>query len=97
MNLHAQIPDIMERFDFEKVLRVMSFLNWRWRGAAPTMGDLRSTAMQLLDCAVLGYDGGPHSYSCATGGFVAQVETFKNAEPRLSLIFYVDHAEGRPG
>jgi len=91
--LSSQINGIMDRFDFEKVLKVMHFLNWRWNGKDLTVGDLKSNALYLFDCVITGYEESEHKeygFSCATGGFVAEVITFSNADPRLQLTFYVD-------
>lgn len=98
-NLHNQIHEVMGKFDFEKVLKVMHFLDWKIRGEVVTLQDLKNTAHQCLWYAADGYERegrGPYQYSVSTGGFIAEVQTFKNAEARLSLTFYVDHAVFRP-
>lgn len=94
MNLYPAINHVMNRFDFEKTHRVMEFLDWRWNGPiTPTIDELKSTALQMLDgCVHMYYDKGqPKSGMLwATGGFQATVQVFEDGEPRLSLVFYVD-------
>lgn len=100
-SLFFQGQDIMERFDFNRVHIAMQALNWGWRGdGVPSIPQLKATAQQLLDYAILGYDGldaeaRKFGYTTATGGFEARVETFTKAPPRLSLIFAVEDREGR--
>jgi hypothetical protein len=98
--LFEQAQDIMERFNFERVQRTMYALNWGWRGnGVPDLAQMKATGLQLLDYAILGYEGldaeaKKFGYSTATGGFEARVETFSNAAPRLSLMFIVEEREG---
>jgi len=102
--LREQLPQIMDRFDFARVQRAMVALNWRWAtvrdGGTPDIERLKSTAYQLLDYAITGFEGldaegRKYGYSTATGGFEARVESFSKAEPRLELLFYVEHREGQ--
>lgn len=98
-SLHNQIHEVMESFDFKQVLKVMHFLDWKWKGKTVTLQDLKDTAHQCLWEAASGYEKegqGPYQYSVSTGGFIAEVQTFKNAAPRLSLTFYVHHTVFRP-
>jgi hypothetical protein len=96
--LFNSVPDVMERFDFEQVHKVMIFLNWTWSGiGVPSVEQLRSEAMHLLDTAILEYEKSSNKdigMEVATGGFIAQVVTYAKAEPRLALTFYVDHTTG---
>lgn len=101
--LREQLPEIMNRFDFARAQRAMIALDWRWATAdgsvIPGIEHLKSTAHRLLDCAVSGFEGldaesKKYGYSASTGGFEARVESFSNAEPRLELLFYVDHKSG---
>ncbi len=96
--LHRLIPDLLNRFDFAKVHRVMVFLNWRWANtevgyAVPTQTELESLGTELLYRAVHEYmrAGQPQTgMTVATGGFQAVVETFREGPPKLQLLFYVD-------
>ena len=46
--VNKYIDDIMDEFNFAKVLKTMEALDWKWRGEAPSMDDLRETAERLL-------------------------------------------------
>lgn len=91
--LYGSIDEIMERFDFEKVRRVMEFLNWTWAGVGiPSTEELKSTARRVLYDAVAEYErlGYPDTgMDCATGGFIANISKFSSGGRELSLAFYV--------
>lgn len=95
MSLHDAVPIILNRFDFDKVQKVMTFLNWRWQGAAqsPTEMELIDCARDLLHTCVALFEkqGCPvHGMFTATGGFEAVIHTFAKGPPKLELLFYVD-------
>jgi hypothetical protein len=95
MTLHNNLPIVMDRFDFDKVHKVMTFLNWTWAGAGavPTIDQLKSCAYELLHQAVQSYDecGSPSTgASVATGGFQATVDVYDSGATQLTLLFYVD-------
>lgn len=98
MSLRSAIPIVLNRFDFGKVQKVMTFLNWRW------MGDPQSpTEQELIDCAtsmlyscvrLFEEQGCPASgMFCATGGLQAVIHTYPKGKPKLELLFYVDQSE----
>ena len=94
-SLYAAIPIVMNRFDFAKVEKVMTFLNWRWalQGRVPTLDELEAEAYRQLSLCVAEYEkrGCPKSgMNVSSGGFQAQVMTFESGQPRLELSFYVD-------
>jgi hypothetical protein len=96
-SLHAAIPFAIDRFDFEKVQKVMEFLGWTWsgNGKSPTIDELKGTAFYLLSGCVHEFEtrGRPkEGMLYATGGFQARVECFEKSDPRLELLFYVDTA-----
>ena len=71
--LEQKAFEIMERFDFEAVLKHMQNSNWTWymgngRMEVPTMEDLRFTARDLLTKAI--YDDSVVA-NVGTGGFTA--------------------------
>ena len=71
--LEQKAFEIMERFDFEAVLKHMQNSNWTWymgngRMEVPTMEDLRFTARDLLTKAI--YDDSVVT-NVGTGGFTA--------------------------
>jgi hypothetical protein len=77
-DLEYMIKDIMDEFDFDVVERAMNALDWKWRGEAPTIYDLREEAERLLRGAAasrLGeYKDSHHEVASvyATGGFEAK-------------------------
>jgi hypothetical protein len=77
MNIDNTIEDIIDEFDFEKVKKVMDFLDWKWHAAedgVPRIAELRKSARSLLkQCAfkVLLSSEIDAESSIATGGFRA--------------------------
>jgi hypothetical protein len=62
------IDEIMDWFDFEKVAKVMSFLEWKWVTAEegiPSVGEIRQSARKLLKQAI------EQKTTIATGGLRA--------------------------
>jgi hypothetical protein len=103
-SLYAAIPKIMDRFDFEKVEKVMRFLNWKWSTTAngydvPSVAELESEAYrQLHECVrIFEARGCPASgMNVSSGGFQALVMTFEKGDPQLQLVFYVDEQDAMP-
>lgn len=67
------IDKILSNFDFERVHTVMVMLNWKWTftNGVPTIQDLRSEAIELLNNVAI------HKYSTSrdyTGHFIAKRE-----------------------
>ena len=70
MIAQSHVDEILDEFDFARVLLVMRHLNWEWRGTGiPTLGVLRREARRLLDLALLGIHTGSKQYSGGSGGF----------------------------
>lgn len=70
MNVHEEIEDILDHFDFEKVKKVMDALEWTYYDSADStvsIAELRKTARRLLHNAYNGKDS--DHWSCGTGGF----------------------------
>jgi hypothetical protein len=92
INKQKAIDNIIEDFNWEKVHKTMTALNWKWhdsKGESPTIGMLFKCAVSLLHDA---YDGAVKekiNYSAATGGFYARAyvdeETKEIYELRLSF------------
>lgn len=76
---YNDISDILDYFDFERVKKVMDFLEWEWYGCCngvPEIYDLRKRARELLNDVYLGVKDraikNPDkivTYFTATGGF----------------------------
>ena len=82
------IDNILDEFDFDKVHRVMEFLNWGWTDGShpleiPTTGQLRKRARTLMKGLIGEEDGGT-----ASGGFWITKKTF-DGEPFYRLQFVV--------
>ena len=99
MSLYSKIPEVMDRFNFDKVLKVMTFLNWTWCApwpagtAVPTIEELKSTAYSCLSQAVLEFEktgSPPTGMNVSTGGFEATINVFRSGATELQLLFYVD-------
>lgn len=61
-----KIDYILDRFDFEKVKKVMDALEWEWQDkGVPELWDLRERARELLKSAI------KHNASFRMGGFEA--------------------------
>lgn len=84
--LNSQITEIIANFDWAKVHKTMTVLNWEWDNGrvqgVPSIGDLVNAATDLLD-SVANSDGKYHSSS--SGGFVASIE-----DGCLDLSFVVE-------
>lgn len=78
-----QIQEIVKFFDWQKVHKTMTALNWTWGDDknVPGIGELVQTAVSLLDTVAEG--DGKYS-SSSTGGFVASIE-----DGNLDLSFVV--------
>ena len=64
--MNKQIDEIMDWFDFDKVHKVMTLLNWEWSktNGVPAVGDMRAAVRgHLKEAAKQGF--------CSTGGFSA--------------------------
>lgn len=65
--------DVLNNFDFEKVSRVMKFVDWKYWdtvGESVTISELKRMASSCVD-SLLSH---PKSISYGTGGFVAKWE-----------------------
>lgn len=96
-SLYARIPEVMERFDFEKVQRTIEFLNWKWAhdNRPPSVEELESEAYRQLHEVIRIYEerGRPASgMNVASGGFEARVDVYSSGNSALQLLFYVDCA-----
>lgn len=92
--LYRDVDSIMYRFDFEKVAKVMKFLDWKWAGSPdyPTRNELKRTAALVLDICVENFikDNFPRVGGlCSTGGLTATITVFGDV-PELSLAFSIE-------
>ncbi len=87
-----KIEQVLERFDFERVLEFMTATNWAWHdgegpNGVPTLAQLRECAEELLSNLVFNLSGAIARIE--TGGFVAE----KLSDGALCLQFVVERAE----
>lgn len=92
------IDDIIDNFDFSRVITTMDALYWRWSGSkdTPTKQELIDSALERLHSAieqVLSPDNKEHKdvgWISASGGFQAQAwKTKKGNLAKLQLEFIV--------
>lgn len=85
------VNDILDRFDFARVHRVMVATRWTWHktengeGKVPTIADLRRAARTYVNFVYASRD--PEAY-ISSGGFVAR----KDSDGCLILEFVVESA-----
>lgn len=92
--LEAQIQEIIECFEFEKIHKVMTFLNWQWRDeGVPSLEKIKQYAeAQLRECIKNSQTNHTESYvSC--GGFTS---TYCPKEKFLHLNFALDQWTAEP-
>jgi hypothetical protein len=85
-----QIDEIMDNFDFNKVAKVMDFLDWKWflNGyRVPEESEIRKKVRQHLAEAFDCGQGQGRKYTLCTGGFVC---SYDPQYSELSLTFELD-------
>jgi hypothetical protein len=82
------IEEIMDTFDFNKVLGVMLMLDWKYRGGTPAISDLKYFARVCLENAISGGRSNNSDHYSSTGGFRADYTLINNKE-NLGLSFIV--------
>ena len=87
----AQIEDLLDEFDFDKVKKVMDCLEWKYYDSPDkevSVGELRRMARRLLETV---YNEGTSAQTyTASGGFYAERQMFPGDDTKyLSLKFVV--------
>jgi len=86
MNTERRIQNIMDNYNFDKVLIYMTFTKWKWRGQVVGLEDLKRCAEDLLNTVA----NSPNSTSSAsTGGFHAYKLTY-GSDSELKLAFSIE-------
>ena len=92
INKQKAIDEIIENFNWEKVHKTMTALNWVWHdseGETPTTGMLFKCAVRLLHDAYDGAEKEKCDYGANTGGFCARAivddETKEIIELRIAF------------
>jgi len=96
-SLYRQERKIMDKFNFERVLKAMKALEWKWLGEEPSIGQLKGCASNLLSIVQNKVNGQPEDdktqwFSASTGGFKASAKLV-NGNWRLALEFVVESQE----
>ena len=89
-----EIFETMNYFDFEKVHKVMEFLNWGWwQVKVPSIEEIRRKAFELL-CKVAEYadslDEEMTDCVIGTGGFEAKIFLNEDDMPEFELKFVLE-------
>ena len=86
MKYYNTIDSLIEDFDFEKVHKVMTFLDWKWRGeAVPSVEKIKAAATSLLHQLVRS-----DSQSISSGGLRVLKMNY-DGRKYLSLMFCVQN------
>ena len=91
---NMSVDEIIFKFDYLKVRKVMDALDWKWLGKYVTMSDMMDTSRMLLetvDQAEVSKDN--QFVACSTGGFKAVKRYMENSNPKLELHFIVSSQE----
>jgi len=93
-NIELKIDNIINNFDFEKVNRVMQFLDWKWALTdyrIPTIKELKNHAYNILkEATSKALKNGEWSVAC--GGFKASAWK-KDNKINCSLAFQLETYE----
>jgi hypothetical protein len=91
------INEVMDEFDYDKVQRVMEFLNWDWASVngVLSVGDLKRMSRILLISCINGAMAYKKDYSASTGGFKAEAtwDNERNKIYSLTLRFVLEETE----
>ena len=86
------IDECMDWFDFEKVHRTMTLLDWSWISVGvPDKGDIKSKARKYLKEAVNGLDANPDypEYQISSGGIRATAHRATAETPLVLRLEFV--------
>jgi hypothetical protein len=94
-SLYRQQCEIMQNFDFKKVLKCMKALKWKYYDGEPDIERLQSIAEGLISDVTRVVESGSqqHWLTCSTGGFKASAQLV-NGDWLLTLEFIVARWEG---
>lgn len=92
MNKEKAIENIIENFDFERVCKVMKYLDWKWRDAeeSPSIGALVIEAQKQLSYAFDECLKRKKDIKTGTGGFVCRATYDNSKVDILELVFELD-------
>lgn len=94
-SLQQQENDIMNRFNFDRVLVTMHALNWTWLGRPATIDELKNIALHLMGSVQNAYEGSTGWKAISTGGFEARIDE-QGGYARMSLAFRAESVDASP-
>lgn len=91
--IDEKVQEVIKRFDFKKVHKVMLALNWEWvegkRAQVPSIPKLKKHAEWILHHVC---DNNIGAYTCMSGGFEAQL-----TGETLTLRFVIEYIDAYLG
>ena len=92
-----RIDSVMSEFGFERVMKTMKKLDWRWgiEGTVPSMVDLMEVSRDLLHSAIESSTHNKCLMNVSSGGFIATAKVGKKSGvlKYLKLSFVVSEWE----
>lgn len=84
--IRDDIDQILDCFDFEKVKKVMDFLNWEWfsSNGVPEIYELRKHARRLMNIAVAECIKTNQKYFTECGGFRVECDKYED-DPKVYI------------
>lgn len=86
MNKEKAVEDILENLDFDKIHKVMTFLDWKWFDSeeVPTIGKICTTVQKNLSKTIDEAVEKGENRTTKTGGFAYYVDL--NEEKELDYV-----------
>ena len=86
------VDEILDNFDFDKVVKVMEYLEWTWAstgGELVYVSDARKFARHLLTEALSKVKVNTNSeFNIESGGFRAEAETFLDDDKKYARLSF---------
>lgn len=85
---------MLNEFDFEKVHKVMKFLNWQWAecGTAPSVVKMKDFVKKLyIDCIKECFVRNTNSMTISVGGFEFHIEKTEDNDVFMNLNFILEN------
>lgn len=91
-DIYEQIDTVLERFDFEKVHRVMQLLDWKWGNLGL---ELRVPTAQEIKCSAYGLmlEARRLDSNVSSGGLEAYWVTQFDGKRRIGLRFILEYRD----
>jgi len=90
------IDEVMDEFDYDRVQKVMEFLDWTWVtvDGVLTISDLKRRTRKMLSESIVNCQIAKSNYTSSTGGFTVEVEWDKvlGGIDCVELRFVLEHS-----